>query len=501
MEFVSALLGLPRPARVLVVATIVGGATIVGWQLRAVNTWSRDDLLAFAALALLVALSEQFWIPLEHSTETENFSLTDAVFAAGLILVAPGPFLLGIAFGAAAGQAARRTAPLKIGFNVGQFVVGLALAAWLYGMFSPEERFGHYTWLSAGAAMAAYVALNLTSVALVISLAEQIPFRSVLLPPLKLGILHSAGNTALGMLAALVIVFEPAALPLLGVPLALSFLAYRGWLRTIRERDHMRELAVTADAITVEENLSQRLAEPAESADSFVLVSTLNRMLDRLERALRFERRFIREASHELRTPITICRGHLEVLGSNPPADRMRAALDVVLDELRRMSRIVDDMATLARAEHPDFIRRGTVELRPFVEEVAVKAQPLLDGRLRTELPGRLARVDADAQRLTQAILNLLHNAALYSPSSSPVHTRIVREPKAWRFEVADSGGGLEPGLEEAIFTPFFRAENGRTGSGLGLAIARSVAEAHGGSAGVDNRPGEGATFWLRIPR
>jgi signal transduction histidine kinase len=109
--------------------------------------------------------------------------------------------------------------------------------------------------------------------------------------------------------------------------------------------------------------------------------------------------------------------------------------------------------------------------------------------------------VDADPQRLTQAVLNLLHNAALHTRPGSPVTLRVQEEPAAWRFEVADEGGGLPRGEEEVVFQPFHRATSLGPGSGLGLAIVRTIAEAHGGSAGVDNRSGEGATFWLRVPR
>ena len=501
MELVSAVLNLPVRARLLVLATIGSGAAVLAWQLGDLGGWSVSDVAACTALAVAVALSEQLWIPLKHRTETENFSLTDTVFAAGLILVRPSAFLLGVALGAIIGQAARRIAPLKAAFNVGQFMIGLAVASWLYGSLGPDERFGEYTWFVAAAALTAYAIVNFTSVALVIAFAQRIPMREALLPGLSLSILHFIGNVALGMLAALVIVFEPLALPLLAVPIGLSYLTYRGRLRAQQERDRMRDITAAADEIARERDFGQRVPEAQEAEGTALLASTLNRMLDGLEGAMKRERRFIRESSHELRTPITICRGHLEVLGENPSREAARAAIDVVLDELRRMSRIVGDLATLARAEHADFVHRKDIELRPFIEDLALKSKPLLNGRLRMELPPEHSMAHGDDQRLTQAVLNLLHNAERYTPPESPIHTRVVAEPTAWRFEVADRGTGLDASLEEAVFEPFFRAANGRSGSGLGLAVARRVAEAHGGTAGVDNRPGHGATFWITIPR
>ena len=105
----------------------------------------------------------------------------------------------------------------------------------------------------------------------------------------------------------------------------------------------------------------------------------------------------------------------------------------------------------------------------------------------------------ADPQRLSQALINLLQNAALHAPGAEPVELRVVGRPGEWRFEVADRGGGIPPGEEERLFRPFNRASRA-PGSGLGLAIVRGIAEAHGGRAGVDNRPGEGATFWITVP-
>jgi signal transduction histidine kinase len=105
----------------------------------------------------------------------------------------------------------------------------------------------------------------------------------------------------------------------------------------------------------------------------------------------------------------------------------------------------------------------------------------------------------ADPQRLTQALINLLQNAAVHGRGDRPVELRVAEGAGVWRFEVADRGGGVPSGEEERLFRPFDRASRA-PGSGLGLAIVRGIAEAHGGRAGVDNRPGEGATFWITVP-
>ncbi len=209
---------------------------------------------------------------------------------------------------------------------------------------------------------------------------------------------------------------------------------------------------------------------------------------------------FLSSASHELRTPITIVRGHLEVLDERPSEAEMKETMELVVDELDRMGRLVDDMTVLVRAEDPEFLRAEEVDLHGFAADVAAKAEPLLGRRLRVRRPLSGALVKADPQRLTQAVLNLLKNAADHAPGASPVDLRIVEEPGWWRIEVEDRGPGVTIGHPEDVFEPF-RAGPGSRGSGLGLAIVRGIAEAHGGTAGMVNRTGEGATFWIRLPQ
>jgi signal transduction histidine kinase len=126
--------------------------------------------------------------------------------------------------------------------------------------------------------------------------------------------------------------------------------------------------------------------------------------------------------------------------------------------------------------------------------------EPFLNGRLSVldRTPG--ARLNADAHRLEQALVNLLHNAAVHTPEGTPVELSLAAGRRDWRFEVADAGPGVAPGDEDRVFEQFERGPNS-PGSGLGLSVVRSIARAHGGEAGVVNRPGKGATFWLTIPR
>ena len=489
----------PLTARLLIFSVVLAGAAIVAARVPEALDWGWSDLLTFLALVGTVSIAQQFTIPIRHGEETENLDVTDAVWAAGLLLAAPSVITLAVAAGILAGQAARGWSGHKIAFNVGQDIVAITAALLVYGALrsSPDEP---QSWLAAGLGMGAYLVVNSSMVSLVISLVERKPYRTVLLPSAGLNLLQWSANVAFGILVAVVILAAPAALPLLGVPLLLSYLTYRGWLRGVRERDVMHEMARTADSISEQGDLGRRVAG-AGADDVGQLAATLNRMLARLEAAFRRERRFISEVSHELRTPITICRGHLEVMALRANSEDVREGVALTVDELHRMGRIVDDMVTLARADSDRFLRRETIPLGRFLADLGAKAVQLLDGRLSVIPASEGATLEGDPQRLTQALINLLQNAAIHGRSGCPVVLRVGEEAGGWRFEVEDEGGGIALEPAESVFQPFSRGRTQAPGSGLGLAIVRTIAEAHGGAAGVVNRPGEGATFWIRLPR
>jgi signal transduction histidine kinase len=211
--------------------------------------------------------------------------------------------------------------------------------------------------------------------------------------------------------------------------------------------------------------------------------------------------RFLSAVSHELRTPITVCRGHLEVLEEGAGEDEVRAVRATLVDELDLMGRLVDDLATLARLDDQALLRMESLPVDGFLRSVTAKAGTILGDRVRVEPASRGATLRADPQRLNQALLNLVRNAAEHGQGDGPVRLRAQAGPACWQFELADEGGGLAPGDEEKVFEPFVTGSSATGGTGLGLAIVRGIARAHGGEAGVINRPGWGATFWIRIPR
>ena len=256
---------------------------------------------------------------------------------------------------------------------------------------------------------------------------------------------------------------------------------------------------VTRTARTITEgDLTQRI--PVTSRDEIgELAATFNRMLDRLEAAFSTQRRFLADAGHELRTPITIIRGHIELLGDDP--DERAATTALVLDELDRMHRLVDDLFVLAKAERPDFLHCQLVDVTALTDEVRSKAEALAPRSWEVESRGG-GRVVADRQRLTQALVQLCQNAATHTRAGDRIVIGSATDGRFVSFWVEDSGPGIRAADQARIFDRFARLGNGRRtqGVGLGLAIVKAIAEAHGGRAEVASRPGEGARFTVILP-
>ena len=286
-----------------------------------------------------------------------------------------------------------------------------------------------------------------------------------------------------------------AALVLVTVLLIASALA---WVVAGRVLAPLRELADTARSIS-ESDLTRRIH--VSGRDEIAGLShTFNAMLDRLEAAFGTQRAFVSDASHELRTPITIVRGHLELLGDAP--DERRETIALVTDELDRMSRFVDDLLLLAKSEREDFLRVTQIELGALTDELFDKAKALGPRKWQLESRGE-AQLVADRQRLTQALMGLAQNAVQHTGKGDRIALGSAVEHGEALLWVRDTGPGVAPDDQERIFGRFARASASRRrseGAGLGLAIVRAIAEAHGGRATLSSRPGAGATFTVIIP-
>ncbi|MDT0570214.1 ATP-binding protein [Streptomyces sp. DSM 3412] len=258
-------------------------------------------------------------------------------------------------------------------------------------------------------------------------------------------------------------------------------------------------LVRSAAAQLTEQDLTRRI--PVHGRDDVAaLAETFNAMLDRLERAFAAQREFVDDAGHELRTPITIVRGHLELMGDDP-AER-EETVRLVTDELDRMSRIVEDLLLLAKAERPDFVSPEPVQLAELTADVYVKARTLGDRDWQlAEVADREAELDP--QRITQAMVQLAQNAVQHTTTGQIIRIGSRAEGGSIELYVVDSGPGVQPQDTEVIFERFRRGTARRgargSGAGLGLSIVRAIAEAHGGRVRLHPTEGGGATFVLTL--
>jgi len=278
---------------------------------------------------------------------------------------------------------------------------------------------------------------------------------------------------------------------------ALVIIGAVGWFVAGRLLHPIRLLSDMAQRIS-ETDLSGRI--PVRGSDDISeLARTVNAMLDRLEASFAQQRDILDDAGHELRTPITVVRGHLELMDPADDAD-VTETRALALDELDRMRRLVDDLVLLAKAERPDFVQPGRVELDRLTDEVLDKARPL--GPRDWRIDARASGVASlDEQRITQAWLQLIDNAVKFTEPGQVVAVGSEVAKQHVRLWVRDSGPGLAAEDAERIFERFGRVATGRgiEGSGLGLAIVRAIAEAHGGRVWVESTPGRGATFVMEF--
>ncbi|HET7689677.1 MAG TPA: HAMP domain-containing sensor histidine kinase [Nocardioidaceae bacterium] len=261
----------------------------------------------------------------------------------------------------------------------------------------------------------------------------------------------------------------------------------------------VRTLRRAAEEIESGGDLSRRIPETGND-DITDLTRTVNAMLARLEHAFATQRAFLDDAGHELRTPLTIVRGHLELLDVGDPAEITRTR-DLVLDEVDRMSRLVQDLMTLAKSERPDFFVFETVDVGSLVEDVRDKCRALGD---RTWLLDARAggAAELDVQRITQALLQLAHNAVRHTGPGDVVAIGSEREGDTLRLWVRDTGPGVPDEHKTAVFDRFDRgaATVGDEGFGLGLSIVRAIAHGHGGGVAILDAQPHGARVVIEIP-
>ncbi len=290
------------------------------------------------------------------------------------------------------------------------------------------------------------------------------------------------------------------------VALSLMFAYFIGG-RAFRPIDRIID---QVEAITDGRSLHRRLAIGAAGDELARLSSTLNAMIERLETSFGALRRFTADASHELKTPLTVMRADVErAMSPLSTGTEQAVALEEALQQLTRMADLVDSLLTLARADEGRFdLHRELVELAPIAREVVETA------RLLGEEPGLV--IDApviedidvlgDVTRLRQLFLNLVTNAIKYTPRGGRVEITLVQFGEQASLSVRDTGIGIAAADLPYVFERFWRADRVRSrasergGFGLGLAICQWIAQAHGGKLSVQSRLGRGSTFTVTLP-
>ncbi len=256
-------------------------------------------------------------------------------------------------------------------------------------------------------------------------------------------------------------------------------------------------------------NLSERVEEHKSQDEIGRLAATFNQMISRLEQAFERERRFTADASHEIKTPLAILRGDIEVaLRRERTPEEYQRVLQSSLEEIARLTKLTEDLLTLARSDADESVLElEQVPLDQLASEARAYIAPLADSAgvaLTYDAPISPVVVEGDQKRLKQLLVNLLDNAIKYTPAGGSARLALSVKDSCAVIEVTDTGRGIPAAALPHIFERFYRQTDPRdsrvTGFGLGLAISKWIVDAHGGSIEADSREGRGSTFTVRLP-
>jgi len=229
----------------------------------------------------------------------------------------------------------------------------------------------------------------------------------------------------------------------------------------------------------------------------------VRRLAESEHRLLERQREFVRDASHELKTPITVARGHAELIRASRPDPRIAEDVDVVLDELSRLSRLSERLLILAAAEHPGFLTIEPVQVEPLIVDMVRRWSRTASRRWLVAVQAE-GSLPADRERLEVALDALIENAVKFTGDGDGISISGRAEGSTLIIDVADTGVGIARDQLGRVFDRFSRVDGDRGrrtgGTGLGLAIVKAIVEAHDGSVGVESEVGRGTTFEIRLP-
>jgi len=294
----------------------------------------------------------------------------------------------------------------------------------------------------------------------------------------------------------------------IALPLGLLIAGAGGFLLATRSLAPLRWMAEQAKTIT-DKNLDQRLDIGGAHEELKVLADSFNELLSRLDQSFETMRRFVADASHELRTPLSVIRGEADVaLGQERSAGEYQESLVIIQDEARRLTRLVDDLLNLARADagHVN-LRIEEFYLNDLLAECCRAFQVAASAKqidLQCQCPGDVA-FRGDPELIRRLVLNLIDNAVRHTPEGGKVLVELETAASELRIQVADSGIGIPPEAAPHIFERFYRGDQARSrqdgGFGLGLSIVKWIAESHQGAVDFTSEPGAGTTFTVLLHR
>lgn len=295
------------------------------------------------------------------------------------------------------------------------------------------------------------------------------------------------------------------------IPIALLFASAGGYFLARKSLQPVADMARQTRGMGAS-HMSDRLEVSNPRDELGTLALSFNELLERLEKSFEQQRRFVADASHELRTPVAILQGETEVTLSRPDRtpDEYRETLSILRDESKRLAHIIEDLFTLTRADagqYPLQLREVyldelTADVLRRTRSLAISKGLTLTSSIEPELP-----LEADEDLLRRMLLNLLDNAIKYTPAGGKIHVECRREGNAYIVEVTDTGAGIPAELQPRIFERFFRADKARSrsegdtgGAGLGLSIALWIAEAHHGRLELTRSDASGTMFTACLP-
>ena len=292
------------------------------------------------------------------------------------------------------------------------------------------------------------------------------------------------------------------------VPLALALAGVGGWFVAHRSLSPLADMAERAQRIGAED-LSARLPVANPRDELGRLAATFNDLLARLEASLVHQRQFMADASHELRTPVTTTRTAATVALQRPHREEQdyRDTLEIIDQQAARLSRIVDDMFTLARADAGNYpVRRDAIYVDELADEV-VRAARVVAATRRVEIKldaEPSASIVGDEELIRRLLANLVDNAVRHTADETIVRVSVTHAPGGYAIAVGDHGPGIPADIQRHIFERFYRADPSRTradgGAGLGLALVRWIADEHGGRVELSSSSEFGSTFTVFLP-